>query len=308
MSAPELSVCVATRNRPELLVRCLNSLAHLGGCRFEVLVVDDASDQPVEPAVRPLLDPAVAARTRFVRHPVNTGYIVARNELARLAPAPVLLFLDDDAELLDAGVLEGLALFARDPAVGGVGFAQADESGRLPTFTQPAPVGYRCYAPTYYGYAHLVRRDVFLRLGGYRERFRAYGEESEYCKRLWDAGYKVVYIPDVLVRHVHSPTGRSELVRMRYGCRNAVLGALYDEPLLLAAVTIPVRLYRYWRWRRVPCEHYGISDAGGMRWQLAEIVRNLPHAVRNRSPLKLSTFRKLERLKRQYPAYPGGPR
>jgi hypothetical protein len=29
MTAPELSVCVATRSRPELLVRCLNSLAHL---------------------------------------------------------------------------------------------------------------------------------------------------------------------------------------------------------------------------------------------------------------------------------------
>jgi GT2 family glycosyltransferase len=305
MTAPELSVCVATRNRPELLVRCLNSLTHLDGRRFEVLVIDDASEPAVEPAVRPLLDPSVAAVTRFVRHQVNTGYIVARNELARLAAATVLLYLDDDAELMDAGVLEGLDLITRDPTVGGIGFAQAGADGqRLPTFNQPAPVPHRCYAPTFYGYAHLVRKDVFLKLGGYREQFRSYGEESEFCKRLWNAGLAVVYLPDVVVRHVHSPTGRSELTRMRYGCRNSILGAMYNEPMLMAAATIPVRLYRYWRWRRVPCEYYGISDAGGMRWQLAEIVRNLPDAARHRSPLKLSIFRKLERLKREFPAYP----
>jgi GT2 family glycosyltransferase len=303
-SAPEFSVCVATRNRVEALVACLNSLTRLGDRRFEVLVLDDASDPPAEPACRPRLDPAVADRVRFFRHEVNTGYIVARNELARAAAGPVIFSLDDDAEVLDTTPLAGLDVLARDPTVGAVGFPQVGADGTpYPDYMQPAPGGRRCLVPTFYGHGHLLRREVFLRLGGYRDRFWAYGEEKEYCKRLWDAGYRVVYLPDVPIRHVHSPTGRSTLTWLRYGTRNAILDSVYNEPLPLPLVSIPYRLVSYWWGRRALAAQYGLSDPGGLWWQLRELVRNLPAALRDRRPIRHRTARLWRRLRATHPVY-----
>ena len=93
------------------------------------------------------------------------------------------------------------------------------------------------------------------------ELLTAYGEEKEYCKRLWDLGYKVVYTPQIAVKHTHSPAGRSELNRMRQGFRNSLLDAIYNDPLPILLAGIPLRFYRYWRHRKVVCSHYGISDA-----------------------------------------------
>lgn len=294
MIAPELSVCIATRNRPALLARCLASLTWLGERAVEVLVIDDASELPVEPVT------TCPYPLRVIRHPTPTGYIVARNELARLAAAPVILTLDDDAELINPRIAEGLAVLAADPAVGAVAFPQIHENGdRYPLSMQPAPVDYPCLVPTFYGYAHLVRRELFRRLGGYRERFHAFGEEMEFCKRLWDAGAKVVYLPGVAVRHLHSPTQRSDRARLRYSCRNALLGALYNEPFPLPLLSIPARLVSFVRWGA----REGHLRQLGLGWQLKELAVNLLPTLCERRPLRWRTLRLWNRLKATWPAY-----
>jgi GT2 family glycosyltransferase len=277
------------------------SLTHLRVSAAEVIVTDDASDRPVEPAVRAGLPADYPWPIRFVRHESPRGYILARNAMARQAAGTLLLTLDDDAELIDPGVTEGARLLADDPRVGAVGFAQVDDAGeRYPDFMQPAPVRYPCYAPTYYGYAHLVRRDLFLRLGGYRERFRAYGEETEFCKRVWDATSAVVYLPAVEVKHVHSPSGRANRTRMRYGLRNAILGALYNEPFPLPLLTIPARVFNFTRWA------YGIGQLAdlGLGWQAKEFVRHVGPTLADRRPVRGRTHRTWNFLKANWPAYP----
>jgi GT2 family glycosyltransferase len=304
MTTPALSVCIATRNRTAELVTCLNSLRFLTGIWYEVLVLDDGSDTPIEPRVRAEIAPEIAAVTRFTRHETSTHYIVARNELARMAAAPLILSLDDDAAIIDTRLLEAIKLMAADDTIGAVGFAQVHANGdRFPASAQPAPVEYLCLAPTFYGYGHIVRRELFLRVGGYRERFWAFGEEVEFCKRVWDAGAKVLYLPDIAIQHTPSPSGRSELVRMRYGCRNAIMGALYQEPFPLLLFSIPARFVSYLRWRRIPCQHYKISDRGGAWWQLREFARHAPQVLRDRRPLRWGTMRTWKRLRATWPAY-----
>jgi GT2 family glycosyltransferase len=185
----------------------------------------------------------------MVRNPSSTGYIMARNQMARLARGRYLLTLDDDAFLQDgSSVRRGLEILESDEAVGAVAFAQDDASGKAyPSFMQPAPVAVECLVPCYYGYAHLLRRELFLEAGGYREELEFYCEEEEFCKRLLERRRYVVYVPSPPVVHntFSAAAGRSYYRRLHNGCRNKCFDAVWNEPLPLLLVSVPLRLCGY---------------------------------------------------------------
>src|SRR5580698_3138964 len=94
---PVVSVVIATYNRPELLRRLLTQLAtqKLGPRSFEVLVVDDGSDPPAEPALGALELPL---ELRCLTQ-VNAGASAARHAGVLQARAEILVLLDDDMEI-----------------------------------------------------------------------------------------------------------------------------------------------------------------------------------------------------------------
>lgn len=295
-----LTVGVTTRNRRQSLLRCLNSLTMLGDLVTEVIVVDDSSDLPVADALG-ALDPSIAARTRVVRQAGSEGYIVARNTIMRLATNEYVLLMDDDAYLIGAGGLkEALALLEQHAEVAAIGCAQAEADGRpWPASMQPAPVSYRCRVASYIGFAHLLRRRSFHELGGYREELHFYGEEKGLCARFLNAGYQVVYLPDVLVAHAPDPAGRSTSRYLRYVVRNDCLFALHHLPWLATCVNLPVRLARYFLMKRT----YPVRDPAGFLWIVRELIRALPGAMRTRQPMTWSDLAEWRRLRRQPPAW-----
>ena len=52
------------------------------------------------------------------------------------------------------------------------------------------------------GYAMLVRREAFDAVGGFDEAFFMFSEETDLCRRLWDAGWEVWFTPDAEFTHV----------------------------------------------------------------------------------------------------------
>ena len=82
---------------------------------------------------------------------------------------------------------------------------------RGPVSMQPGRAQVPALVPSYIGFAHLLRVDTFRAHGGYREMLIFYGEEKELCMRLWDAGSKVVYLPDALIAHVPDRSGAQRL-------------------------------------------------------------------------------------------------
>lgn len=295
-----LSVGIATRNRPESLARCVASLSILGDLVTDIIVIDDSSDVPVRPALDRLAADLLAKLT-FISQPDHQGYIVARNSMVSLAKSEIMLMLDDDTLLLDdRGILRDLDLILQHGDVGAVACAMAHADGSpWPSSMQPSRATYLSYVPAYIGCAHLLRRSVFLQLGSYRSSFYFYGEEKDYCLRLLNAGYSVVYDPDALVAHLVDRSGRSQARYLRYVIRNDCLSALYNEPLLLSLATIPVRLYRYLKMRR----HGHVQDSGGFRWIVTELVTALPEVVRDRRPVRWASIRRWRWLRRTLPAF-----
>ena len=281
-SSPKLTIGITTRNRPVALNRCLDSLKHIAHLAPEVLIFDDGSEPSAAESLT--VDHRLA---RIIRGHHAPGNIVGRNTLVREASGELVLLLDDDAALIDSASVErGVAILDADPQVAAVAFAQANLDGSAwPEPMQPGLGQSPRYVAAFIGFAHLINRRVFLDLGGYRESFVFYGEEKEYCLRLLEHGYRVVYLPDALVVHAQDAAGRTPQRYLRYVTRNDCLHALYNEPFWRALWLVPARLGLYFRMR----SRWGINDPQGLKWILSELSANAGAALRSRKPVSRRT-------------------
>ncbi|HEX2343243.1 MAG TPA: glycosyltransferase family 2 protein [Vicinamibacterales bacterium] len=295
MSLRPVSVGITTRNRPESLNACVASLALAADLIEEVVIFDDAS----EPAAAVKIPTALTGRVTILRDASAPGYIVGRNRLIQRAVAPFVLLLDDDTQILSReSIAEALDVMRHDTSIAAVGFAQAEADGRpWPAAMQPAAAAYPCFVPSFIGFAHVLRRDISLALGGYRDSLRFYGEEKEFCLRLLDAGYRVAYLPGARVGHLADPVGRDQTLWLRYVIRNDCLSALYNEPLTRVMWLLPARLARYFRMRRAG----KIVDRGGVFWILRELAAQLGDVRRHRRPVKRATIRRWRALRASPP-------
>lgn len=105
-----VSVAIATKNRAEMLKESLNSVLYQDFQEFEIVVVDDGSDDPE--AVRSVVDSISDPRIRLIRHPESLGVAAARNDAADATECILTAVHDDDDIMLPwrlrAGI-EGLA-------------------------------------------------------------------------------------------------------------------------------------------------------------------------------------------------------
>jgi len=287
-----LTVGITTRNRPLAIERCVRSLACLGPLAARVIVFDDASDEPVAPIVAQSTAPRMDVFV--IRDERQIGNIAGRNRLVNEAATPYVLLLDDDAVVFSAGAVErAIAVLDGDPNVVAIAFAQGEADGSpWPERMQPGRGQQPSYVAAYIGFAHLLRRDEFVRLGGYRESFVFYGEEKDFCVRALEAGLRIVYLPGAVVGHVPDRGGRSSTRYVRFVIRNDCLYSLYNEPWPLAALSLPIRL---WRYRRMAGDD---AEPGGVQWILRELWRSMPEVRRDRRAVSWATVRKWRGMSR----------
>jgi GT2 family glycosyltransferase len=293
-----LTVGITTRNRADSLNRCLRSLRLLDGLSPEILVFDDASSPPVVETIT-----THVPGLRVLRDETGPGHTaIGRNRLVRAAAASAVLLLDDDTCLLAReSVEQALAVLDGDPRIAAVAFAQAEADGRpWPTHMQPSPVTFPCQVASFIGFAHLVRRDAFIAVGGYREDFNYIGEEKELCLRLVDTGYRIVYLPAARVSHLADPGGRDQARSLRFAVRNDCLTALYNDPLPRVLWTAPARYLLYFRLRHAG----GVRDPWGWLWIARELISRSKAIAAQRRPVARATLHAWRELKRSPPYSP----
>lgn len=213
---PALSIVIPTYRRPALLRRALDHLEPQAAGRVEVLVVDDAQDDPVAVAAAVEAD----ARPFPVVRPVamKRGAAAARNAGWRAARAPLVLFLGDDILADDGLVDRHLAAHAAMPdrAVAVLGHVRWADELRVTPFMRFLDEGVQ------FDYAHMEAGDVgwprlytanvsFKRAlleaaGGFDEGFTIPYEDIELGRRLHDLGLRLMYEPHIRAQHVHPAT------------------------------------------------------------------------------------------------------
>jgi glycosyltransferase involved in cell wall biosynthesis len=237
----QATVVITTKNRREDLARAVASAVGQTA-HPEVLVMDDGSTDGTAEAVASEF-PSV----RLHRSETSLGYIAQRNRAARLASNPIIFSMDDDAAYSTPGVVEATLREFSHPRVGAVAMPFV-EVNRSPAVLHRAPEPSGVYARyDFIGTAHALRRDLFLRLCGYREVLVHQSEEEDYCIRLLNAGYVTRAGNAEPVHHFESP--RRSWKRMDYyGARNKILYAWHNVPLSrlpgrLAGMTVKAASY-----------------------------------------------------------------
>ncbi|MBY0257487.1 glycosyltransferase [Methylobacterium sp.] len=223
-SAPTISVVMVSRGARHLLAWTLTKLAAqqaFAGVRFEVILVDNASD-PETATLFGRIDGA-----RILRNAQNAGFGPACNQGAAEARGRYLLFLNPDVDLMPGALDALVAAFAQADDVGIVGARLVFPGGILqeagagfqddPQLTHPyGRGGLDPFAPeaSYardVGYVSgavlMIEAGLFAELGGFDDRFApAYFEDTDLCLRCQQAGRRVVYQPRAIAIHVENAT------------------------------------------------------------------------------------------------------
>jgi len=206
---PTVSVVIISRNEgSELQATVTNVLATLPPDRGEIIVVDDSSTDGSTAFLDELPDVLVLRST-------DLGVARARNYGASHSSGDIILFADAHVRA-PAGWHEPLCDALHDECVGAVapgvyslaepirrGFGldvtgpNLHTSWRRKQGSQPQPV------PVLPGCFLAMRRDVFLRSGGYDPDMRQLGgNDAELSCRLWLLGYRLLVAPQIEVGHL----------------------------------------------------------------------------------------------------------
>jgi hypothetical protein len=224
---------------------------------------------------------------RFERSATSLGYIAQRNRLAQRLTAPFYLSLDDDSYPIAGDLTAAARWLTAHPAVIALAFRISEGSVTPTSIVACEPFPVRLYI----GCAHLLRREAFLSLGGYREELECYCEEFEFSIRAWTAGAAVMAWPAVVFRHDRSPVGRDLHRINRLLTRNDLWIAIWHYPwfpLTLSFLNCFPRQFRDAH-HRTHCHavFQGFSSA----------VRTFPQAFRRRLAQSGSSHRAWRRLR-----------
>ncbi len=223
---PLVSIVIPTRDRADLLGRCVESiLTRSSYQKFELLIVDNDSQEADTAAL--LADYAAHANIRVLSHPGAFNYSRINNVAVAQAAGEYVLLLNNDIEIVTPDWLEALLDYGTRPDVGAVGAKllyenrQIQHAGVILGVGDMADHAHRYLPETEPGYANraisaqnfsavtgaclLTRRDLYQQLGGLDEvNLPISYNDVDYCLRLREQDYLIVWTPYAVLVHYES--------------------------------------------------------------------------------------------------------
>jgi GT2 family glycosyltransferase len=279
-----VTVVVMTRDRRENLLTTLDRLTALPE-RPPIVVVDNASsDGTPEAVAQRFPDVRVLALDRNHGAPARTVGV-------RAAATPYIAFADDDSWWAPGALAMAAQVFDGTPRLGLLAARilvgperRLDPVCKLMA-ASPLPRGVGAAGPSVLGFVAcgaVVRREAYLKVGGFSPVTFFLGEESLLAQDLMAAGWQLAYVDGVVAHHDPDSATGHRSGRDRLAIRNELLGFWMRRPLTVAAVNT-VRLIARRR---------GRAALGG----LLDALRRLPRALLDRSVLPPHVERQVQLL------------
>ncbi|HYW20234.1 MAG TPA: hormogonium polysaccharide biosynthesis glycosyltransferase HpsN [Nodularia sp. (in: cyanobacteria)] len=234
---PLISVIIPTYGREETLRDSIIDVLNQDYPNFEVLVVDQSPTH--QPEIQAYLEEIFAANKIQLFRLDWASLPGARNYGVRRSKGEIILFIDDDVNITPEFLAAHAKNYVQNPEVGAVAgrvFDRgklSDSGGELqieylpPEAMDPGIAWYHIdlvhtikpqQVLTARGCNMSFRREIFTKYGlNFDERFRgsAVREESDFCLRIRQTGYKIWYDPEAYLIHLGEETGGCHDISMR---------------------------------------------------------------------------------------------
>ncbi|WP_126972867.1 glycosyltransferase family 2 protein [Gynurincola endophyticus] len=218
-----ISFVIITYNRPEdtlALLRNLCALEETERLLRDIVLVNNASTSDYS-SVKSFIESERKISIKYIDSPQNLGVSKGRNFALQFTDAPILVLLDDDAELEGKNSLVQIAK----------AFSQSGKDGRrigivsfLVRYFENNQIQKNAFAHkqfdkykdqsfffTYYyaGGAHAILREVLDQTGSYSQDFFYGMEEYDFSYRMLEKGWSIAFTDSVVMLHKESPLGRT---------------------------------------------------------------------------------------------------
>ena len=222
----DVSVIIVNWNGKRYLERCLG--ADFDGA--ELLLVDNGSTDGSVQLVRQLFP-----EVKVIEVGRNVGFSAANNIGARNCKGSYLLFLNNDTIVGDSAVQVMRRVFDRHEDISVVGARLEKPDGSVQSSSSRPLLSFYLevrriftihdretvygngvdydtshFTSSVCGAALMIRRDVFEHVGGWPEDYFAYAEDSDLCRKVSNARFRIWYECEARVLHFHGGSSKHE--------------------------------------------------------------------------------------------------
>jgi GT2 family glycosyltransferase len=221
-SKPKVSVIIPFRDKYKVLEKCIESIIQKSSYKdYELILISNSSTEKKLFDYLDRIKSLPQVKIAYYNHPFN--YSAINNFGVKQSDGEVLLFLNNDTEVITGDWLESMLEHAMRREIGSVGckllfpdntiqhagvvIGLTGFAGHI--FSRMPDDAYTHYGSVDFvrnylavtGACMMMRRDVFEEVKGFDERFALCGSDVEICLRLIQNGYRVVYTPFAKLYH-----------------------------------------------------------------------------------------------------------
>lgn len=221
----DISIIIVTYNNKKTIKSCIDSvLKYTPGC--EIIVVDNASKDNTVKLVK-----RYKQKVMVVKSNTNLGFSKGNNLGVRYTTCEYLVFLNPDTEVEEKEAFTKMKdVLEKNKNFGLIGprFVYPDGSSQytvrnMPTisaafkqyilkvkgaydFYDPNCVDL-CEVESVVGACMIIKKDIFLKVGGFDEKYFLYYEDLDLCRKIRENGLKIGYLPSVNIKHILGASG-----------------------------------------------------------------------------------------------------
>lgn len=250
----KLSIVILCWNDRKVIADCLRSIFdHTHSTEFEVIVSDNGSTDGSVEFIRTSY-PSV----QVIENGRNLRFAKANNVGIRASRGQYVLILNPDTIIHENTLDTMVTLADRQPEAGAFGCRVLNSDGSYQVSARPfasfrgewitafylrvlGRVNEWFAADNYVGWNGktqrevawvsgcfiLVRGELLKSLGGFDEQFFYYYEDMDLCRRIWQAGYPILYIPDAVITHLGGQSTKNRFPPLAFVLDSQVTRYLY---------------------------------------------------------------------------------
>jgi len=253
----KLSVVITHHRTPELMGLCIKSIQDtIKDLNYEIIVVDGEAQEKNQEFIK-----SNYPNIRLISFKKNVGYSKMVNAGIKEAIGEYVLILNADIIVLENAILEMIKLLEQDAKIGIVGPQLLDFTNniQISCFSNPtlkAVIARRTlWGKTRWskntlnkfiisdwdkktkrevdwlqGSAMMFRKKTIEQIGPWDEKFFMYFEDADWCRRFWQNGFKVVYLPNAKMVHYYHRSSK------KYGAMLDIIFNKYARTHLKSAL------------------------------------------------------------------------